>query len=154
MIFCFRASSQAWVISNCVFYTLCCHTSLLLVDVVDPSGITGKYPSCCGRLNANAYRIRYRDGRMTTPSKPFPLPPRSLWIETEFVFSLKWASYMFLYVVSHSTFVGKGIGNKDLMSVAFAMVMMINTNFMCCSLVVCTNAVRKRIRRFGIINVL
>ena len=139
---------------DCILCTMRCCTILLVVDPVYPSGITGKYYGRCGRLNANKVRIRYRDGRMSSLSKPFPLPPRSLWIETEFVFSLKWASYMFLYVVSHSTLVGKGIGNKDLMSVAFAMVMMINTNLMCCSLVVCTNAVRKRIRRFGIIQFL
>ena len=123
MIFCFRASSQAWVISNCVFYTLCCHTSLLLVDVVDPSGITGKYPSCCGRLNANAYRIRYRDGRMTSPSRPLNPPPRSLWTESAFIFSLKWASWMFWYVVSPSTLVIKGIVNEELISFAFDMVL-------------------------------
>ena len=73
------------MISKYVLSTLFCHTSLLLTAVVDPSGITGKYPGCSGRSNDELARIGYRDGRSTTPSKQFTSPPRSLWTDPIFL---------------------------------------------------------------------
>ena len=86
---------------------------------MDTSGITGEYPGCCGRFNADPVRIRYRAGCMTWPIKPLPLPPRPLWTDPAFVFCLKWASWISLYVGSPSTLVRKVIRDKDLMSVSF-----------------------------------
>ena len=98
-------SSQALVISNCVLCTLECHTILLVVAPVAPPGITGNNNGCYGRFNTKPFRIRYRVGRMTRPSKTLAPPPRSLWVGPEFVFSLKWVSCMSLYVGSPSTLV-------------------------------------------------
>ena len=150
MICCFRASSQALVISNCVLCTLCCRTSLLVVAPVSPSGIALNYPGFCGYLNYEPVRIRYRDGRMNRPSKPFTPHSRSLWTDPAFVFSLKWASWMSVYVSSHPTLVRKVIGNEELMSIVFYMEMVLDTYFLWWSLVVCIYAVRKRRRKFGL----
>ena len=94
-----------------------------MVDAVDPYGITGKYTGFCGRLNAEEFRISYRDGCMNRPSRPLTITPRALWTEPAFVFSLEWASWMYWYVGSPSTLVRKGIKKEDLMSVTFEMVL-------------------------------
>ena len=119
---CFRSSSQALVIPNGFFCTLCCCTSLLVIDPMAPYGITGNYPGCCGRLNDEAVRISYRDGHMTRRSKTLPPPPWPLWKEPVLVFILKWALWTSWYVAPPSTLVSNGIGEEDLMSIAFDMV--------------------------------
>ena len=87
-----------------------------------PSGITGKYTVCCGPFNVNMVRIRYRDGNMTRPNNKFLPHHRPLWKDLAF-FSLKCALWMSWYVGYPSTLVRKGIGKKDLMSIAFEMVL-------------------------------
>ena len=94
-----------------------------MVAPVDPTGITGKHPGCCGRLNSDPPRIRYRYLRMTRLIKPLFPPPRSLWMDPLFVFSLKWASCMSWYVGSPSTLVRKVIKKEILMHVALDMVL-------------------------------
>ena len=61
-------------------------TSLLVVTPVDPSGIIGKYPWCCGRLNYDPVIIRYTYGHMTSPISTFPPTPRLLWTDPTFIF--------------------------------------------------------------------
>ena len=56
----------------------------LVVSPVNPFGVNGKYPGYCGQMNSENIKIRYRDGRMTTPSKPFPLPTMSQWTDPAF----------------------------------------------------------------------
>ena len=122
-------------------------TSCLLVVIIQlrcVSHIYWKYPGCCGRLNGNQDIIRYMYGRMDRPSKPLPPPPRSLWKDPTFVFSLKWASWMSLYIGYPLTLVRKGIGNEELMSISFDMVMLIETQFFYWSLVVWLESVRKQ----------
>ena len=120
--------------SNCVLCTLCCHTSFLVVIPVVTSGITVKYPMCCGQLSSDPVRIRYRAGHMTILSKPLPPPPRSLCIDPKFVFSLELYQCMSLYVGIPSTLVRKTIGKYKLVSVTFYMVLY--THFVWCSLAV------------------
>ena len=54
---------------------------------------------------------------------------------------------MSFYVGFPSTLVRKGIGNEDLMSVAFDMVMVLKTKFLWYILVICFDAVRKLRRK-------
>ena len=86
---------------------------------------------------------------MTSPSKPLPPTPRSLWTDPTFICSFKWTSRVLLCVGSPSTFVRKVIGNKDLMYVIFNMVMVLVTHFLWWIMVVCIDAVRKQRRIFG-----
>ena len=106
----FGSSSQALVISNCVLWNLFFHTSLPVVTPVAPSGITGKYPGCCWRLNSKPVRISYRDVRMTSSSKPLIPSPRSLLTYAAFVFSLKWDSWMFCMLVPLQLWLGRILG--------------------------------------------
>ena len=107
---------------------------MLVVAPVSPSGIALNYPGFCGYLNYEPVRIRYRDGRMNIPSKPFTPHSRSLWTDPAFIFSLKWASWMSWYFGSPSTLVIKLIGEEDFIYVVFNMVL--DTHFLWCSLVV------------------
>ena len=78
---------------------------------MDISDITGKYPGCCWKLNAETVRISYKNGHMTRPNKTLPPPLRSLWTDPTFVLSLTLDSLMSLYVGSSSNLVNKGIGD-------------------------------------------
>ena len=68
-------SSWDFVISNCVLCTLLFCKSSLVVAPVDPSEISGKYAGCCWQFNVDPVRMRYKDGLMNRPFKPFTLPP-------------------------------------------------------------------------------
>ena len=65
---------------------------------------------------------------MNSPSKPLPTPHRSPCMDPAFIFSFKWDSWMPLYVSPPSTLVREGVGNDDLMSVAFSMVRVLNNS--------------------------